>query len=155
MSANETRPRLYPVASHQGLLKVGNDSGKRHVVKYSIKFKYCKIEILEYMDKALYEIHADICKVFTSPRRLEIIDLLREGEKTVNELVELINLPQSSVSQHLAVLRERGIVETRRHGNSVFYRIADERILKACDLMREFLLDQIEKLERIAKVVRE
>lgn len=106
------------------------------------------------MDKALYEIHADICKVFTSPKRLEIIDILREGEKTVNELVELMNLPQSSVSQHLAILRERGIVETRRRGNSVFYRIADKRILKACDLMRDFLLDQIEKLERIAKEVR-
>ena len=105
------------------------------------------------MDKLIYQIHADICKVFTNPKRLEIIDLLRSGEKTVNELVKLMNLPQSNVSQHLAVLRERGIVETRRLGNSVFYRIADERILKACDLMREFLLDRIGKLGRIVRGV--
>jgi len=124
------------------------------VLKLSIKFKYSNLLILEYMDKLLYQIHADICKVFASPKRLEIIDLLRNGEKTVNELVELMNLPQSSVSQHLAILRERGIVETRRAGNNVLYRIADERILKACDLMREFLLDRIGRLERIMREVK-
>lgn len=102
----------------------------------------------------IYEVHANICKVFTNPRRLEIIDLLRENEKTVNELVKLMNLPQSSVSQHLAVMREKGILEAKRHGSSVTYRISDERILKACDLMREVLLDHIGKLERIVNEVK-
>ncbi len=106
------------------------------------------------MDKVLYQIHAEMCKVFTNPKRLEIIDLLRNGEKTVNELAKIMNLSQSNVSQHLAVLREKGVVETKRFGNSVLYRIADERILRACDLMREFLLDRIGRLERLVREVK-
>ena len=104
--------------------------------------------------KKIYEVHASICKIFTNPRRLEIIDLLRDGEKTVNELVKLMNLPQSTVSQHLAVMREKGILEAKRAGSSTFYRISDERIVKACDLMREVLLSHIDKLEKIANEVR-
>jgi ArsR family transcriptional regulator len=121
----------------------------------TIIFKYINIAISKYMEKQkIYEVHANICKVFTNPRRLEIIDLLRENERTVNELVKLMNLPQSSVSQHLAVMREKGILEAKRHGSSVTYRISDERILKACDLMREVLLDHIGKLERIVNEVK-
>ncbi|MCZ7359263.1 MAG: metalloregulator ArsR/SmtB family transcription factor [Candidatus Methanoperedens sp.] len=103
------------------------------------------------MDKRIYEMHAEICKVFTNPKRLEIINLLRDGEKTVNELTELAGVPQANVSQHLTVLRQNNVVTTRREGANIYYKIANPKILQACDLMREVLLEQIKENEKLAK----
>jgi ArsR family transcriptional regulator len=103
------------------------------------------------MDKKIFEMHAEICKVFTSPRRLEIINLLRDGEKTVNELAELAGVLQANISQHLAVLRQNNVVTTRREGPNVYYKIANPKILQACDLMREVLLEQLAANEKLAK----
>ncbi|MCZ7381231.1 MAG: metalloregulator ArsR/SmtB family transcription factor [Candidatus Methanoperedens sp.] len=88
------------------------------------------------MDKKIFEMHAEICKVFTNPKRLEIISLLRDGEKTVNELTELADVPQANVSQHLTVLRQNNVVTTRRNGANIYYKIANPKILQACDLRR-------------------
>jgi len=103
------------------------------------------------MDKKIFEMHAEICKVFTNPKRLEIISLLRDGEKTVNELTELAGVPQANVSQHLAVLRQNSVVTTRRNGANIYYKIANPKILQACDLMREVLLEQLKENEKLAK----
>ncbi len=101
------------------------------------------------MDKKIFEMHAEICKVFTNPKRLEIISLLREGEKTVNELTELAGVPQANVSQHLTVLRQNNVVTTRRNGANIYYKIANPKILRACDLMREVLLEQLKENEML------
>ena len=103
------------------------------------------------MDKRIYEMHAEICKVFTNPKRLEIINLLRDGEKTVNELTELAGVPQANVSQHLTVLRQNNVVTTRREGANIYYKIANPKILQACDLVREVLQEQIKENEKLAK----
>ena len=103
------------------------------------------------MDKKIFEMHAEICKVFTNPKRLEIISILREGEKTVNELTELADVPQANVSQHLTVLRQNNVVTTRRNGANIYYKIANPKILQACDLMREVLLEQLKENEKIVK----
>ncbi|MCZ7384372.1 MAG: metalloregulator ArsR/SmtB family transcription factor [Candidatus Methanoperedens sp.] len=103
------------------------------------------------MDKKIFEMHAEICKVFTNPKRLEIISLLRDGEKTVNELTELADVPQANVSQHLTVLRQNNVVTTRRNGANIYYKIANPKILQACDLMREVLLEQLKENEKLAK----
>lgn len=103
------------------------------------------------MDKKIFEMHAEICKVFTNPKRLEIISLLRDGEKTVNELVELAGVPQANVSQHLTVLRQNNVVTTRRNGANIYYKIANPKILQACDLMREVLLEKLSENEKLAK----
>ncbi len=103
------------------------------------------------MDKKIFEMHAEICKVFTNPKRLEIISLLRDGEKTVNELTELAVVPQANVSQHLTVLRQNNVVTTRRNGANIYYKIANPKILQACDLMREVLLEQLKENEKIVK----
>jgi ArsR family transcriptional regulator len=95
--------------------------------------------------------HADVCKVFTSPKRLEIIDALREGEKTVSELATLLGIRQANLSQHLTVLREKKVVLARKEGQSTFYRLANPKILKAFDLMREVLLEQLATSERLVK----
>ncbi len=103
------------------------------------------------MDKKIFEMHAEICKVFTNPKRLEIISLLREGEKTVNELTELAGVPQANVSQHLTVLRQNNVVTTRRNGANIYYKIANPKILQACDLMREVLLEKLSENEKLAR----
>ncbi len=103
------------------------------------------------MNKKIYEMHAEICKVFTNPKRLEIISLLRDGEKTVNELTELAGVPQANVSQHLTVLRQNNVVTTRRNGVNIYYKIANPKILQACDLMREVLLEQLKENEKLVK----
>jgi len=103
------------------------------------------------MDKKIFELHAEICKVFTNPKRLEIISLLRDEEKTVNELTELAGVPQANVSQHLTVLRQNNVVTTRRNGANIHYKIANPKILQACDLMREVLLEQLKENEKLAK----
>ncbi len=103
------------------------------------------------MDKKIFEMHAEICKVFTSPTRLEIISLLRDGEKTVNELAEQVGVLQANISQHLTVLRQNNVVTTRKDGANVYYKIANPKILQACDLMREVLLEKLAENEKFAK----
>ncbi len=103
------------------------------------------------MDKKIFEMHAEICKVFTNPKRLEIISLLRDGEKTVNEMAELAGVLQANVSQHLTVLRQNNVVTTRRNGANIYYKIANPKILQACDLMREVLLEKLSENEKLVK----
>jgi ArsR family transcriptional regulator len=102
------------------------------------------------MDKEIFEMHADICKTFANPKRLEILNHLRKGEKTVGELAKLANIPQANLSQHLAMLRQRKVVTTRREGVTIYYKIANPKIIKACDLMREVLFEQISDTEKLA-----
>ncbi len=106
------------------------------------------------MDKKIFEMHAEICKVFTNPKRLEIISLLRDHERSVKELAELMKTPQANVSQHLAVLRQKNVVVTRKDGTTTYYKIANPKISKACDLMREVLLEQLAENEKLVKEVK-
>lgn len=80
-----------------------------------------------------------------------MIEELRGGEKSVSELIRLLDIPQAAVSRHLAVLRDRGVVQTRRKGNVVFYSLTDLKIGEACDLVHNILLNQIEKNRQLAE----
>ena len=68
----------------------------------------------------------------------------------MNELVQLLEAPQAVVSRHLAILRDRGVVNSRRVGTSVYYRLADSKIIEACDLVHSILLNRIEKNRELA-----
>ena len=83
-----------------------------------------------------YDLHALLCKALADPKRLLIINALRDGPKTVGELTEELELSQSNTSQHLAILRDRGVVRARRRGNNVSYSLSDMRVLEAVDLLR-------------------
>jgi ArsR family transcriptional regulator len=85
-----------------------------------------------------YEIHADICQALTHPTRLEIIDLLRDGEKGVSELVQEMETPQSTVSRHLGIMRAKGVVYARRDGKFTYYQLTSDKILTAYDAMHDF-----------------
>ncbi len=97
------------------------------------------------MEDQIYHYHAEMCKVFSHPKRLELIDLLRGGEMNVGELCGELNLSPGNLSQHLAMMRERRILVSRKEANMVYYRIANPRLLEAFDLLREILFEQIRR----------
>lgn len=100
--------------------------------------------------ETLYGLHSRILKVLANPRRLMILDQLHDGPKTVSEIVKTLDLPQATVSQHLAAIKEQEIVIGHRRGNTVSYALADTKIVEACDLFRGFLLDRIKANQEIA-----
>ncbi len=101
------------------------------------------------MNKELLELHAGLCKTLADPKRLELIYLLSNKEKSVSELVKLTGMRQANVSQHLAVLKQKNIVASRREGTLVYYCIAFPKMVKACNLIREVLLQQSGKRKKI------
>ena len=99
----------------------------------------------------LFRLKAELCKTFADPRRLMIITELRGGERSVGDLVAKLASPQAVVSRHLAVLRSRGIVVTRREGTSVYYRLANGRIIEACDIVHSILMDNLARNRDLAE----
>ncbi len=87
----------------------------------------------------IYRLHAEICRALADPKRLLLLEELRTGERSVGQLAAALGLAQALTSQHLAVLRERGLVTARREGTVVYYAIADSDILAAVDLLRGVL----------------
>ncbi len=102
----------------------------------------------------IYELHADICKIFSHAKRLEIIDTLKNGELSAGELIDKTGLSKANLSQHMSVLRSKGVVITRREGVNVYYRIANPKIIQACHLMREVLLEQFQEKGKMASSLR-
>jgi len=104
-------------------------------------------------EKQVLRLQSEICKTLSHPKRLEILHELRDGERTVSELCAATGLRQANVSQHLALMRHHKMVIERRAGNTVFYRIADKRITKACDIMREVLLHRASEDSKLVRLV--
>ena len=104
----------------------------------------------EKYDTDLYRLKAELCKTFSDPKRLIIISDLRGGEKSVGELVEILQIPQAAVSRHLAILRHRGVVKARRKGVNMYYSLTNSRIGDACDIVHEVLLDQMARNREMA-----
>jgi len=101
----------------------------------------------------LYSLHARMCRVFTDPTRLKILRFLGKGEKNVGELAKLCKTRQATLSQHLAIMRREGVLKTRRKGTSIFYSVADGRILEACSIMRKALTSRLKNDGKISKVI--
>jgi len=97
------------------------------------------------VDKKLYEMQAELCKTLSNPKRLEILDILKEEQEIcVNELAERLEIPKANTSQHLAVLRQAGVVNTRKDGINVYYSLRSRKITDACSLTRDILLERLE-----------
>jgi DNA-binding transcriptional ArsR family regulator len=97
-----------------------------------------------------YQLHAHLCKALAHPTRLLIIDELRDGPRSVSELVERIGLRQSNLSRHLGVLRDQRLVIARRDGQTVNYSLRDARVTQAFDLLRQVLRSVLREGERLA-----
>ena len=86
------------------------------------------------MEERMFQMHAEVCKSMANPTRLKIMNLLREGEKSVEELKKRLGLLKANLSQHLSILRQRRIVSTRRAGLNIYYKVANPKMIKACDI---------------------
>jgi ArsR family transcriptional regulator len=86
-------------------------------------------------DPERFRLHAELCKVLTDPKRLALLDALRTGERSVGELADAIGATLANTSQHLAVMRSAGLVESSRDGTTVRYRLAEPAITAACDIV--------------------
>ena len=83
----------------------------------------------------LYNLQVQIFKVLTHPARLAILEILRDGEHCVCHLEAHLGFRQAYISQQLSVLREAGIIQDRRHGWNIYYRVIDRRIYEVLDAM--------------------
>jgi ArsR family transcriptional regulator len=102
----------------------------------------------------IFELHADVCKVFSNAKRLEILNVLRNREMTASELIERIGLSKANLSQHMSILKSKGVVLGRREGINIYYRISNSKIIQACDLMREVLLEQLQEKGKMVATLR-
>ena len=93
----------------------------------------------------LFKLKAELCKTFADATRLAIINELRNDEKMVGELARILNIPHAVASRHLALLRNRGVVRPRREGTNVYYSLTDPKIVAACDLIHQVLLNTLFK----------
>lgn len=105
-------------------------------------------------NKAIYEIHASICQCLANPKRLEVINTLRDKEMPVTELAEKMGITKANLSQHLAIMREKGILKSRRDGVSIYYSLANPKVIQACDIMREVLFEHLKEREQLTKKIK-
>ena len=113
--------------------------------------EYSKVQGMEEKtDKTIFRLQAAISKTMANPLRVAILYHLKSGEKTVNQLADLAGASQSNVSQHLALLRQRDLVTTRKTGSSVYYSVASPKISQACDMIREVLWEQLRQKQELA-----
>lgn len=89
-------------------------------------------------------LHGRLCTALADTTRIAVLYELAEGPRHVNALVEALGQPQGTVSRHLRVLHQRGLVVTRRLGTRIEYRLKDRRVVAALDLMRSLLADQLD-----------
>lgn len=97
----------------------------------------------------LDELGARMCKALNDPKRLLVLYALADGPHTVTELCEVLDAPQSNTSQHLAVLRDRGLIEAERQGNSVVYSLRHPKVLGAIDILREVMADELDRQQAL------
>ena len=109
------------------------------------------------MDKALQEeidqLHAELCQCLADPRRISILYALSEGPKNVSELMEILDMNRATASRHLKVLRDGATVSTARDGVSIYYSLADERVIQALDLLRGVLAEILAQRKALAEAL--
>jgi len=93
----------------------------------------------------LESLHRNICKAVGDPKRIQIIYALNEKPSYVTEIATLLNMPQPTISRHLSLLKQRGLVECEREGTVMIYHLADNRIIEVLDTMRRLLREMIAK----------
>lgn len=89
------------------------------------------------------QLQADMCSAFTEPTRILILYVLHEKSCNVTELTNLIGTPQPTVSRHLKVLRDHGLVQTCRSGATITYSLVDHRLIQSLEILRTVLHDTI------------
>jgi ArsR family transcriptional regulator len=99
----------------------------------------------------LWEMQADICQTLANPKRLQILNLLKAGEMSVGAMVKALGVAKANLSQHLGVMRQKGILVARREGTAIYYRLATPHISEACKIMRQVLLEVLATRDRFSQ----
>jgi DNA-binding transcriptional ArsR family regulator len=107
------------------------------------------------LEREITLMHSRVCYGVADPKRVLILYALEKGRLCVNELAEEVGMSQPAVSRHLRVLRERGLVTTGRRGPSIFYALADHRLIEALNLLRAVLATQLDSEQRFARPLQE
>jgi ArsR family transcriptional regulator len=107
------------------------------------------------LQQELVLFHAEICQALADSTRIALLYELAEGQKHVSQLVEALDQPQPTVSRHLKVLRERGMVQAERERGHIYYSLADSRIVEALDLLRAAMGEILARRERLAHALRD
>jgi DNA-binding transcriptional ArsR family regulator len=95
------------------------------------------------MTKPVYQAKAEFFKVLGHPARIRVLEVLREGERSVGELVPVIGIESSHLSQQLGILRRASIVQARKEGSSVFYSVTDDSIFELLDVARRIITSSL------------
>lgn len=103
--------------------------------------------------RKIFEMQCEICKAMGHPVRLEIVETLYQEEMPASALLEALQTSKANLSKHMALLLHAGIVEQRREGRLVFYRLAHQEIHEACTIMRSILYRRLKKEEQIATAI--
>ena len=90
----------------------------------------------------VYRMHAELCKALANEHSQAILHAIGDGEQCVGDLAAEIGISVHNVSQHLRVLKERRLVESRKEGQTVYYRVTNMKFIQACALIREALVEQ-------------
>ena len=89
-----------------------------------------------------------------NPKRLQIVNLLKNEELSVGDIVRAMDVPKANASQHLSIIRQKGLIISRREGTTIFYRLASSKITEACSIMREVLLTLLAGQETLSRNIR-
>ena len=130
----------------------GGNAGIIESVKHSNMSIYNAQMTESSLQREIQLLHAEICQALADPTRIALLYMLDEGTQCVTDLAEGLDVPQPTVSYHLRILRERGLVIAEREGTMVLYSLADRRIVEALDMLRGMLADL---LTRRAELMRE
>ena len=107
------------------------------------------------LEQEINRLHAEFCSGLADPKRLLILYTLAEGPRNVSDLGAALKISQPAVSRHLKILRERGMVTATRVGTMVEYRLADQRLIQALDLLRAAMRDQLAHRAELASALQE
>lgn len=94
-------------------------------------------------DKRVFEFQARLCQVLASPKRLEILYTLKDNELTAGDLAKAVEVTMPNLSQHLSLMKQHGLVESRKEGLNMYYRLSSEHIMDVCDAVRRVLAEQL------------
>lgn len=104
------------------------------------------------LSEEINQLHASICSAISEPTRILLLYAIHEQARNVNNLADAVGISQSAASRHLRVLKERGLILAKRDGPQVIYSLSDDRIIKALNLLRELMLDNLaQRADRIIK----
>lgn len=100
-------------------------------------------------DKRIFELHAEVCKALAHPLRIEVIDVLQDGEICFSDILEKTGGLKSNLSQHLSIMVNSKILKVRKDSRCNYYSLSSAKVAKACSLMREVLIDNLKKQHEI------